>query len=176
MASGNGPRAVARLKQSMALVYVLNGPNLNLLGLREPAIYGGMGLAAIEETLHKRAEALGVEVEFRQTNHEGVLIDWIHESREKGAVGVVLNPGALTHTSIALHDAIRAVDLPVVEVHLSNVFAREAFRHHSWVSPVAMGIICGLGPRGYELALEALADHRTHGMKEAGRPAHQRKA
>jgi 3-dehydroquinate dehydratase-2 len=176
MVCGNGPRQVVRLKQSMALVYVLNGPNLNLLGLREPAIYGGKGLAAIEEALRTRAAPLGIEVEFRQTNHEGVLIDWIHESREKGALGIVLNPGALTHTSIALHDAIRAVDLPVIEVHLSNVFAREAFRHHSWVSPVASGVICGLGPKGYELALEALANHPARGNKEAGRPAHQRKA
>ena len=141
----------------MALVYVLNGPNLNLLVTREPAVYGGMTLPAIEASSRRRAEELGIEIEFRQTNHEGELIDWVHEALSKGAAGLVVNPGALTHTSIALHDAIRAVGLPVVEVHLSNVFAREAFRHHSYVSPVAKGVICGFGPKGYELALEALA-------------------
>jgi 3-dehydroquinate dehydratase II len=141
----------------MALVYVLNGPNLNLLGTREPGVYGGMTLAAIETAARARAGTLGLTIEFRQTNHEGELIDWVHEAAAKGAAGLVLNPGALTHTSIALHDAIRAVGLPAVEVHLSNVFARESFRHHSYVSPVAKGVICGFGPKGYELALEALA-------------------
>ena len=141
----------------MALVYVLNGPNLNLLGAREPSVYGGLDLAGIEALARRRGEALGLAIEFRQTNHEGVLLDWVHEARARGAKGLVINPGAFTHTSIALHDAIRAVALPVVEVHLSNVFAREAFRHHSYVSPVALGVICGLGPKGYELALEALA-------------------
>jgi 3-dehydroquinate dehydratase-2 len=141
----------------MALVYVLNGPNLNLLGTREPSVYGDMTLSAIEARARRRGEALGIEIEFRQTNHEGELIDWVHEALSRDAAGLVINPGALTHTSIALHDAIRAVGLPVVEVHLSNVFAREAFRHHSYVSPVAKGVICGFGPKGYELALEALA-------------------
>lgn len=144
----------------MALVYVLNGPNLNLLGKREPSVYGGMDLAAIEIDVRARGQKLGLVLEFRQTNHEGVLLDWIHEAGGRNAHGIVLNPGALTHTSIALHDAIRAVGLPVIEVHLSNVFAREAFRHHSWVSPVAKGVICGLGPKGYELALEALVSDR----------------
>src|SRR5689334_12476671 len=120
----------------MALVYVLNGPNLNLLGTREPSVYGGMTLASIEAAVRQRGEALGLAIEFRQSNHEGELIDWVHEALSRSAAGLVLNPGALTHTSIALHDAIRAVGLPVVEVHLSNVFAREAFRHHSYVSPV----------------------------------------
>ena len=141
----------------MALVYVLNGPNLNMLGVREPSIYGGLDLAGIRKLVEARALALNFEIVFHQTNHEGVLLDQVHEAHAKGAVGIVINPGALTHTSIALHDALRAVGLPVVEVHLSNVFARESFRHHSFVSPVAKGVICGFGPKGYELALEALA-------------------
>jgi 3-dehydroquinate dehydratase-2 len=141
----------------MALIFVLNGPNLNMLGKREPSIYGGLDLAGIERLLKERAAGLGHEIDFRQTNHEGDLVDWIHEADGAGAGGIVLNPGAYTHTSIALHDAIRSAAVPVIEVHLSNVFAREAFRHHSYVSPVAKGVICGLGPKGYELALEALA-------------------
>jgi 3-dehydroquinate dehydratase-2 len=141
----------------MALVYVLNGPNLNLLGVREPSIYGGLDLAGIRKLVEARAAALNFDVVFHQTNHEGVLLDQVHEAQAKGAVGIVINPAAFTHTSIALHDALRAVGLPVIEVHLSNVFARESFRHHSFVSPVAKGVICGFGPKGYELALEALA-------------------
>ena len=101
--------------------------------------------------------ALNFEIVFHQTNHEGVLLDQVHEAQAKGAAGIIINPAAFTHTSIALHDALRAVGLPVIEVHLSNVFARESFRHHSYVSPVAKGVICGFGPKGYELALEALA-------------------
>jgi 3-dehydroquinate dehydratase-2 len=141
----------------MALVYVLNGPNLNMLGVREPSIYGGLDLAGIRKLVETRGAALKFEIVFHQTNHEGVLLDQVHEAHAKAAVGIVINPGAFTHTSIALHDALRAVGLPVIEVHLSNVFAREAFRHHSFVSPVAKGVICGFGPKGYELALEALA-------------------
>jgi 3-dehydroquinate dehydratase II len=141
----------------MARIFVLNGPNLNMLGKREPSIYGGLDLAGIERLVRDKATSLGAEIEFRQTNHEGDLVDWIHEADESDALGIVLNPGAYTHTSIALHDAIRAISLPVIEVHLSNVFAREAFRHHSWVSPVAKGVICGFGPKAYVLALEALA-------------------
>jgi 3-dehydroquinate dehydratase-2 len=141
----------------MARIFVLNGPNLNMLGKREPSIYGGLDLAGIERLVRDKATSLGAEIEFRQTNHEGDLVDWIHEADEADALGIVLNPGAYTHTSIALHDAIRAISLPVIEVHLSNVFAREAFRHHSWVSPVAKGVICGFGPKAYALALEALA-------------------
>lgn len=137
-------------------VFVLNGPNLNLLGLREPAVYGSTTLADVERDAKAAGARLGLSVDFRQSNHEGVLVDWIHEARET-AVGIAINPGAYTHTSIALHDAIKAVDLPVIEVHISNVFARESFRHHSYVSPVAAGVLCGFGTHGYVLALEALA-------------------
>lgn len=137
-------------------VFVLNGPNLNLLGLREPAVYGSTTLADVERDAKAAGARLGLEVDFRQSNHEGVLVDWIHEARTK-AVGIAINPGAYTHTSIALHDAIKAVGLPVIEVHISNVFARESFRHHSYVSPVAAGVLCGFGTHGYVLALEALA-------------------
>jgi 3-dehydroquinate dehydratase-2 len=141
----------------MARIFVLNGPNLNMLGKREPSIYGGLNLAGIERLVRDKATSLGAEIEFRQTSHEGDLVSWIHEADEAAATGIVLNAGAYTHTSIAIHDAIRAVSIPVIEVHLSNVFAREPFRHQSWVSPVASGVICGFGPKGYELALEALA-------------------
>jgi len=137
-------------------VFVLNGPNLNMLGLREPGVYGSATLADIEASVRAAGERLGVVVDFRQTNHEGVLVDWIHEAREK-AVGIVINPGAYTHTSVALHDAVKAIGLPVIEVHISNIFARESFRHHSYVSPVAAGVLCGFGPHGYVLGLEALA-------------------
>jgi 3-dehydroquinate dehydratase-2 len=138
-------------------VFVLNGPNLNTLGKREPGIYGGKTLDDIAGDCRKAGEALGVAIDFRQSNHEGDLVDWIHEAGEK-AGGIVINPGAYSHTSIAIHDAIRAVaPLPVAEVHLSNIHAREAFRHHSMVSPVALGVICGFGPLGYTLALQAIA-------------------
>lgn len=139
-------------------VLVLNGPNLNMLGKREPGVYGAKTLAEIEAETRVHGETLGISVDFRQSNHEGVLVDWIHEALGR-ARGIVINPGAYTHTSVALHDAIRAVGLPTIELHLSNVFAREAFRHHSYVSPVALGVICGFGPRGYQLALSALQPH-----------------
>jgi len=136
-------------------VFVLNGPNLNMLGKREPGIYGGKSLDDIAADCAAAGKRLGLAVDFRQTNVEGTLVDWVQEAAE-GAEGIVINPGGYTHTSVALHDAIRAIGKPVIEVHLSNIFAREPFRHHSYVSPVAAGIICGLGPLGYVLALEAL--------------------
>jgi 3-dehydroquinate dehydratase-2 len=137
-------------------VFVLNGPNLNLLGLREPEIYGADTLNDIEDRVTARAKQLGLAVDFRQTNVEGQLVDWIQEARTK-ARGIIINPAAYTHTSVALHDALKAVGLPAIEVHLSNTHAREEFRHHSYVSPVAHGIVVGFGAYGYELALDGLA-------------------
>lgn len=138
-------------------VYVLNGPNLNMLGMREPGIYGEKTLEEIGEDCRNTAKPLGLAVDFRQSNHEGELVDWIQEAGSK-AVGIILNPGAYGHTSIAMHDAIRAIaPLPVAEVHLSNIHAREPFRHHSKIVPVATGMICGFGPQGYIMALHALA-------------------
>jgi 3-dehydroquinate dehydratase II len=138
-------------------VFILNGPNLNLLGVRERSIYGHDTLADIEERCLARAAALDLQIDFRQTNHEGQLVDWIQEARES-ADGIILNAGALTHTSVALLDALSAAQLPVIEVHLSNIFRRESFRHHSYVSLAATGVICGLGAQGYERALDALAN------------------
>jgi len=147
--------------QAMSTVLVLNGPNLNLLGTREPSVYGARTLADVETLCRDAASAHGWGLEFRQSNHEGVLIDWIHEagrSHEHGAVaGVVFNAGAYTHTSVALHDAIKAVAVPVIEVHISNVHAREPFRHHSWLSPAVAGIVVGFGVDGYALAIDGLA-------------------
>jgi 3-dehydroquinate dehydratase-2 len=136
-------------------VFILNGPNLNLLGQREPEIYGTTSLEEIATSCSKLAEKLGIEVDFRQTNHEGVLVDWIQEAREK-AVGIILNAAAYSHTSYAIPDALIAFNGPIYEVHLSNIFKREAYRHHSTISAVSDGVICGLGAQGYELALEAL--------------------
>jgi len=138
------------------LVLVLNGPNLNLLGSREPDIYGSTTLAEIEADCRKAAGPLGLEADFRQSNQEGELVDWIQEAGRK-AKGIIINPGAYSHTSIALRDALAAASIPAIEVHLSNIFARERFRRHSYISPVASGVICGLGPAGYLLALNALA-------------------
>jgi 3-dehydroquinate dehydratase-2 len=145
----------------MKKVLVLNGPNLNLLGTREPGIYGAQTLADVEKTCRDEAAHLSLELDFRQSNHEGQLIDWIHEAgRECAAgtmLGVVFNAGAFTHTSIALHDAIKGANVPVVELHISNVHAREPFRHHSWLSPVAKAVIAGFGVTGYALAINGLA-------------------
>ncbi len=140
----------------MKPVFVLNGPNLNMLGTREPALYGDETLAQIGERCAKRATELGLGVDFRQSNSEGELVGWIQEARSSAA-GLILNAAAYTHTSIALQDALKAADIPVIEVHLSNIFKREPFRHMSYVSAAAAGVICGFGGHGYELALEALS-------------------
>ena len=139
------------------LVFVLNGPNLNLLGTREPEVYGTETLDDIAGALEDRAAELGLRVDVRQSNHEGHLIDWLHEAAAAGAKAVILNAGGFSHTSVALHDAIKAVPVPVIEVHLSNPQAREPFRHHSFVTPVARGSIVGFGALGYQLALDAAA-------------------
>ena len=138
-------------------IYVLNGPNLNMLGLREPAVYGRESLADVEKRASERAKAVGLTIDFRQSNAEGELVDWIQEARDK-AQGIILNAGAYSHTSIAILDALQAAELPVIEVHLSNLFRREPFRQHSYVTSAAKGLICGLGAKGYELALEAMAE------------------
>ena len=137
-------------------VYVLNGPNLNLLGKRQPEIYGRETLADVEALCRRVAAEHGLTVEFRQSNREYELIDWIHEAREK-AKGIVINPAAFTHTSVAILDALNACDIPIIEVHISNVHRREPFRHHSYVSSVAAGVIAGFGVQGYGLALQRLA-------------------
>ena len=142
---------------SRPTIYVLNGPNLNLLGTREPEIYGSDTLDDIGRRLHEQAEGLGLAIDMRQSNHEGHLVDWLHEAQREGAKAVILNGGAYTHTSVALHDAVKAVDVPVIEVHLSNPYAREPFRHVSYVSAAARGTITGLGALGYALALDAAA-------------------
>jgi len=145
----------------MKKVLVLNGPNLNLLGTREPSVYGAQTLADVEKMCRDEAARLSLELDFRQSNHEGELIDWIHEAgRECAAgtmLGVIFNAGAFTHTSIALHDAIKGANVPVIELHISNVHAREPFRHHSWLSPVAKAVIVGFGVHGYPLAIAGLA-------------------
>jgi 3-dehydroquinate dehydratase II len=144
----------------MPSVFVLNGPNLNLLGTRRPEVYGHTSLAEVEEMCRAEAEGLGLELEFRQSNHEGELVDWIQEvGREVKAgraIGGVLNPAGLGHTSVPLHDAIEAVEVPVLELHISNIHRREEWRHHSYISLVASGIVMGLGVVGYPVAINAL--------------------
>ena len=139
-------------------ILILNGPNLNLLGTRQPEVYGPVTLKDIEDLCQTKAAALGVTVDFQQSNHEGVLIDTLHAARQTCA-GVILNAGALTHTSVALMDAISSIMLPVVELHLSNIHARETFRHKSYIAPVAVGQICGFGAAGYPLAIDALVGY-----------------
>jgi 3-dehydroquinate dehydratase II len=139
----------------MQQIVIINGPNLNLLGAREPEIYGHTTLADIEAACVVRGKKHGMTVRFLQSNHEGEIIDWIHEARS--AAGIIINAGAYTHSSVAIHDALKAVSAPIIEVHLSNIFAREPFRHHSYVSPIARGVICGLGADGYVMAMDALA-------------------
>ena len=144
-------------KKAKALpLYVINGPNLNLLGEREPEIYGTTTLADIGKLTAARAKTHGLSVVFKQSNHEGVLVDWIQECRGQGC-GLILNAGALTHTSIALYDACRALSHPIIEVHLSNPYAREQFRQRSFISKAATGVICGLGANGYVVAVDAIA-------------------
>lgn len=138
-------------------IFVLNGPNLNLLGKRQPDVYGTATLDDVRKRTEARAQQHGLEIEFRQSNHEGQLVDWIQEARE-AASGIIINAAGYTHTSVALLDALQAAELPVVEVHLSNIFRRDPFRQHSYISLGANGVICGLGAKGYELAIEALAD------------------
>ena len=140
---------------ALPTILVLNGPNLNMLGVRQPEIYGRETLGDIEAACRERGEELGLAVDFRQSNHEGDLVDWIQEARDS-ADGIVINAGALSHTSVAVLDALLASELPIIEVHLSNIYTRDSFRHHSYVSGAARGVICGLGPFGYLCALEAL--------------------
>lgn len=140
-----------------ANILILNGPNLNMLGVREPAIYGSDTLSDIEQRCDTHAQTLGLSIDFRQSNIEGELVTWIQEART-ACQGLIINAAAFTHTSVAILDALSLLEMPVIEVHLSNIFAREEFRHHSYVSAVAAGVICGFGWRGYTLALDALND------------------
>ena len=139
-----------------ATILILNGPNLNMLGVREPAIYGTDTLADIEAACAERAAELELDIDFRQSNHEGQLVDWIQEARQS-ADGIILNPAGFTHTSVAIHDALKIAGVPVIEVHISNIHRREQWRHHSYISLVADGVIMGLGAQGYLVALDAMA-------------------
>lgn len=141
----------------MATIYVLNGPNLNLLGTREPDIYGRTTLKDVEKLCQEAGQRHGLAIEFRQSNHEGQLVDWIQEAHTSKAAGIVINPAAYTHTSIAILDALLLGKTPVIEVHISNIHTREDFRRHSYVSRAAKGVICGLGVQGYRLAIDSIA-------------------
>ncbi len=156
-----GPRAMPQ--PQLPLIAVLNGPNMNMLGLRQPAIYGTDTLDDVETLCAEAAEALDVAIDFRQSNHEGELVSWVQEFRTRAA-GIVINPAGYTTTSVALMDALLASELPVIEVHVTNIHRREEFRSHSYISRVAIGVICGLGIRGYALALTAMAAHLQDGM------------
>jgi 3-dehydroquinate dehydratase II len=138
-------------------LYVLNGPNLNLLGSREPDLYGHSTLADVEKLCRASAQRFGLSVEFRQSNHEGEIVDWIHQARAENAAGLIINPAGYTTTSVAILDALHTIEAPVVEVHITNIHAREAFRRHSYVSRVARGVICGFGVEGYALAIAGVA-------------------
>jgi len=142
-------------------IVILHGPNLNMLGIREPTVYGADTLTEVNEKISAYVDGknLSIELEFFQSNHEGALIDRIHEAYRAGVAGIIINPGGYTHTSVALRDAVSAVAIPVVEVHLSNVHAREEFRHHSYIAPVAIGQVAGFGPSGYLMALDGLLNH-----------------
>lgn len=144
-------------KASTGTVFVLNGPNLNLLGTREPSTYGTATLADVEQLCRHTAQSFGLQVDCRQSNREGELVDFIHDAKAQGAVGLIINGGAYSHSSIAIHDALNAVQLPAVEVHISNVYARESFRHHSFIAKAAVASLTGFGIDGYRLALIGLA-------------------
>jgi 3-dehydroquinate dehydratase-2 len=148
------------------LIYVLNGPNLNMLGVREPEVYGTETLSDLKLRTEKAAAAHGLKIEFRQSNVEGEIVNWVQEARGK-ANGIIINAGAYTHTSVAILDALQAAELPVIEVHLSNIFRRDRFRQHSYISLAATGVICGLGGKGYELAIEAMTDILNKAGKKA---------
>lgn len=154
----------------MKPIFVLNGPNLNLLGEREPGVYGSTTLADIKAMLEVEAGKSSASIDFRQSNHEGALVDAIQEARH-AASGLILNAAAYTHTSVAIHDALLTLKIPVIEVHLSNVFAREAFRHHSHISPIARGVICGFGAQSYVLALMALLSILRQGQTVSHQPS-----
>ena len=142
----------------MSRILIINGPNLNMLGTREPGIYGYDTLADIEKMCIEEAKGLGLKIDFRQSNIEGEIITWIQQAPAQGFTGIIINGGAYTHTSIAIMDALLILEIPIIEVHITNIFKREEFRHLSFVSPAAEGVICGLGSRGYPLALKALAE------------------
>lgn len=155
MSKATGTKTSSGDSGRQARILVLHGPNLNLLGRREPEIYGRTTLADIHTAMEARARAQGVQIESYQSNSEGELIDRVQAAGAEGIEFIIINPGGYTHTSVALRDALAAVAIPFIEVHISNIFARESFRHHSYFSDLAAGVVCGLGPQGYELALEA---------------------